>query len=324
MIAVASRARSSARSLSPRAAGQLTLLGACLIWGINFTVVPLLLRRLQPLDVTLLRTVMAALSFLVLLVLLHRGRPRFTPAEWKRLITMGVLGIAVVNTASAIGQSHLPATISSLLMTSSPIFTAIFAAVLGLERIDRRMAAALAMATSGLVVLISWGRGASVQLNATTLVSVGLLIVVPVCWAAYTVLNKPMLSRHPPLEMSAYGMIIGAIVVLPLAAIDPARTGRILHLDAAGWGLALFSTIGSQVIGNVAFGRALRVLSPSEAAMSTYLTPIFGILIAWLALGEQPTPGLVIGGGMILAAMILVSTRKPVYTRAAPAGDPGS
>lgn len=322
MIAIPLAARGA--PLSPRAAGQLTLLGACLIWGINFTVVPLLLRRLHPLDVTLLRTVMAACSFLALLVLLRRGRPRFTRAEWTRLLTMGVLGVAVVNTASAIGQNHLPATISSLLMTSSPIFTALFASLLGLERIDRRMAAALAMASAGLAVLVLWGRGASLPLNSTTLVSVALLIVVPICWATYTVLNKPLVSRHPPLEMSAYGMIIGAIVVLPLALTDTARVGRILELDAAGWGLALFSTICSQVIGNVAFGSALRVLTPSEAAMSTYLTPVFGILVAWLVLGEHPTLGLLLGGGLILAAMLLVTSRSSARAAAVPAGDPGS
>jgi drug/metabolite transporter (DMT)-like permease len=324
VIAAGSRARSSAGSLSPRASGQLTLLGACLIWGINFSVIPLLLHRLHPLDVSLLRTMTAAASFVTLLLLLRRGRPRFTRAEWTRLITMGLLGVAIVNTVSSIGQSHLPATISSLLMTSSPIFTAIFAALLGMEVLDRRMGIALAMATIGLFILVSWGRGATVELNATTLISVALLVLVPICWASYTVLNKPMLSRHPPLEMAAYGMIIGAILLLPLAFTDPTRVGRIVHLDAAGWGLALFSSIGSQVIGFVAFSRALQSLTPSEAAMSTYLTPVFGILVAWLVLGEQPTLGLVIGGGMILAAMILVSTRKPVRVDATPAGDPGT
>jgi drug/metabolite transporter (DMT)-like permease len=229
-----------------------------------------------------------------------------------------------VNTVSAIGQSHLPATISSLLMTSSPIFTAIFAALLGMETIDRRMGTALAMATAGLFILVSWGRGAAVELNATTLMSVALLVLVPICWASYTVLNKPMLSRHPPLEMAAYGMIIGAIMVLPLAFTDAGLAGRVANLGGTGWGLLLFSSIGSQVLGFVAFSRALQALTPSEAAMSTYLTPVFGIIVAWLVLGEQPTLGLVIGGGLILTAMILVSTRKPNLATSTPGGDPGA
>ncbi|MGI9253406.1 MAG: DMT family transporter, partial [Thermomicrobiales bacterium] len=176
-----------------------------------------------------------------------------------------------------------------------------------------------------LFILVSWGRGAAVQMDTTTIISVGLLILVPICWATYTVLNKPMLARHPPLEMAAYGMILGAILLSPLAITDPGRIGRIASLNAAGWGLALFSSIGSQVIGFVAFSRALQVLSPSEAAMSTYLTPVFGILIAWLVLGEQPTLGLLIGGALILVAMVMVSTRKPRKTIAeTPSSAPGS
>ena len=305
------RSRSSARTLPPRAIGQITLLFVCLIWGANFSVMSLLLKRLAPLDVAMARTSIAALGFVAILLLMRRGRPRFAPAEWTRLLLLGLLGVAVVNVASSLGQRVLPASIASLLMTSSPIFTALFAAGLGMERIDRRMVAALTLATGGLFILAAWGRGTALALTTQTLIAVALLLLVPVCWAAYTVLSKPMLTRHPPLEMAAYGMIIGSVLLLPLAIIDPHRIGRIAAIGGDRWALLLFSAIGSLVVGFIAFSRALQVLSASEAAMSTYLTPVIGVLIAWAVLGEQPTPGLLAGGVLIVAAMALVTTRRP-------------
>ncbi|MGI9253407.1 MAG: DMT family transporter [Thermomicrobiales bacterium] len=295
--------------MSARTIAQVTLLAVCLIWGMNFTAMHLMLQRLQPLDVIFLRTSIAATGFIVLLLLLRRPIPAFSRAEWLRLLMMGLLGVAVFNLATSYGQSVLPASISSLLVSSSPIFTAILATIFGVERISRRMAAAIAIATIGLIVLVTWGRGASVALNAQTLIAAGLLLLAPLSWASYTVLNKPLLIRHPPLEIAGYSMIIGAAILAPLGIFNPARIARIAQMDHIGWAAAFFSSIFSLIIAFVLFARALRNLTPSEVAMSTYLTPIFAVLIAWALLGERPTPGLVAGGALIVIAIAIVSSR---------------
>jgi drug/metabolite transporter (DMT)-like permease len=295
--------------ISPRRIGQLTLLTVCAIWGGNFIAMHLMLDRLGPLDVIFLRTSIAAAGFIVLLLALRRPFPAFTRAEWTRLLLMGVLGVAVFNLATATGQKYLPPSISSLLVGSSPIFTAIIATATGVERISKRTAAAIGLATIGLIALVTWGRGSGVELNRTTIFAAGMLLVAPAAWASYTVLNKPLLARHPPLEIAAIGMIVGAGLLSPLGAFSPARLGRIADLDAIGWGSVLFSAIFSLIIAFILFARALRTLTPSEVAMSTYLTPLFAILFAWLLLGERPTPGLLAGGSLIVAAIVLVNTR---------------
>jgi drug/metabolite transporter (DMT)-like permease len=310
MMAPFARTRAASRAISPRMMGQITLLIACIVWGANFSAMNLLLRRVEPLDLAMARTSIAATGFIALLLLMRRGLPRFTRGEWSRLISMGLLGVAVVNVASSFGQNVLPASISSLLITSNPIFTAIFAGLLGMERMDRRLGFALALATAGLFTLVAWGGSTSLNLDRTTLVAAGILLLAPLSWAGYTVINKPMLVRHAPLEMAAYGMIIGAIMLLPVGLYDPGSLGRLAAMDVSGWLLLLFSAIGSLIIGLIAYSRALQVLTPSETAMSTYLIPVFGVLIAWAVLGERPTPGLLAGGVMILAAMTLVTTRR--------------
>lgn len=295
--------------MTSRLIGQLTLLAVCAIWGGNFIAMHLMLDRLGPLDVIFVRTSIAAAGFVLLLLALRRPLPSFTRGEWVRLLLMGVLGVAVFNVATATGQSHLPASISSLLVGSSPIFTAIIGTLTGVERIGKRTSAAIGLATLGLVVLVTWGRGAGVDLNRTTMLAAGMLLIAPAAWASYTVLNKPLLARHPPLEIAAIGMIVGAAILSPLGIFSPARIERIATLDAIGWGSVFFSAIFSLVIAFILFARALRTLTPSEVAMSTYITPLFAILFAWLLLDEQPTPGLLAGGSLIVAGIVLVNTR---------------
>lgn len=294
-------------ALSHRTLGQISLVSVCAVWGANFTAMRVMLNRLDPLDVVSLRTALAALGFAALLVVTRQRLPRYSPAEWRLALLLGFLSVAVFNVATSVGQSRLPASISSLIVSSSPIFTAVAAARLGVERPSKRTVAALALATAGLVLLVFRGRGEGVPLDAGTWLAAGILVVAPAAWGLYTVLNKPLLGRFPALPVTAAGMICGAIMLLPLSLLEPARIGRILALDAAGWAAAAFSGLVSLVLGFLLFSWGLRALPPSEAAISTYLTPVFAVGIAWVALGERPTPGLLLGGGLVLAAVLVAS-----------------
>lgn len=298
-------------AFSPRALGQISLVGVCAIWGANFTAMRVMLDRLDPLDVVSLRTALAALGFAALLVLTRQRLPRYSPAEWRLALLLGFLSVAVFNVATSVGQSRLPASLSSLIVSSSPIFTAVAAARLGVERPSRRTAAALALATLGLVLLVFRGRGDGVPLDARTWLAAAILVVAPAAWGVYTVLNKPLLGSYPAVPVTATGMICGAIMLLPLSLLDPGRIGRILALDRAGWTAAAYSALVSLVLGFLLFSWGLRALPPSEAAISTYLTPVFAVGIAWAALGERPTPGLLLGGALVLVAVLVASRGAP-------------
>lgn len=296
--------------MSERAIGQAALVLVCAVWGANFTAMKVLLRRLDPLDVVTLRTTLAALGFALLLAAGRHGRPRFSAAEWRRVALLGLLGVAVFNLATSFGQDVLPASLSSLIVSSSPIFTALLAAGLGVERLTGRVSVALALATGGLALLVLWGQPAGMVVTPAAAVAAVILAVAPAAWAAYTVLSKPLLTRHATMPVAASGAIVGAAFLAPLPLFDPARLDRIVRLDGAGWAAALYSGLISLVGGYLLFNRGLRALPPNEAAMTTYLTPVFGVLIAWVALGERPTPGLVLGGTLILAAVGLATRRR--------------
>jgi len=292
--------------VSARTQGQLTLLGVCAIWGANFTAIQVALDRLGPIEVALLRSTLAALGFAALLLALRAPLPRLTRGDWGRLLLMGFLQAPVFNLATAAGQAALPASLSSLIVGTSPIFTAILAVALGLETLRPRMVAAIALASAGMAVLVTWGRGTGVELTRETVVGAGILLLGPISWAGYTVLGKPLLVRHPPVQVAGLGTIAGALMLLPLGLRDSGVAARYAAMDGVGWAAIVFSAVGSLVIGSILFNRALRVLTPSETAMSTYVTPLFAVLIAWAALGERPTPGLIAGGALIVAAMAMV------------------
>ncbi len=296
-----------------------SLLLTAMLWGGNFAAIRMLLDDLAPLEVIFIRTIGAAFFFS--LVLLATGRPRISipRRDLARLVGIGVLGVTVLNLAMIYGQSRIPATLASLIVTSNPIHTALISRVLTGEPLTRRKLGGIALAFVGLVIVLRFGSVGAGALSTRELAGAGILAIAPFSWAFYTVLSKPLLATYPSVHVAAYTTLAGAAPFLTLPLLRPGLLGHISHLDGRGWEAALFVTLISFVGGYILWYRGLQVLTPSEAAVYIYLVPVFGLLTAWLLLDERPTFYLLLGGATILTGVILTNSGRR-KTSPAPAG----
>ena len=249
-----------------------------------------------------------------------------------RLAGIGLIGVTILNLAVVYGQARLPATLSSLIVTSNPIHTALISRVLMGEPLGSRKLAGIGIAFAGLVVVLLYGSENAAPLGTRELTGVGILAIAPFTWAFYTVLSKPLLSTYPSVHVAAYTTIAGAAPFLPLPILREGTLARIGALDERGWLAALFATLLSFVVAYILWYRGLRVLTPSQTAVYVYLVPVFGLLFAWLLLGERPTLFLLLGGATILAGVILTNSAprrvRPDHAALTPAsraatGEPG-
>ena len=90
----------------------------------------------------------------------------------------------------------------------------------------------------------------------------------------------------------------------------PGTVERIGDLSVRGWSAALFASLLAFVVSYVLWYRGLRVLTPSQTAVYIYLVPVFGLLTAWLVLGETITIFLLLGGATILSGVILTNSAR--------------
>jgi drug/metabolite transporter (DMT)-like permease len=285
-----------------------SLLLTAMLWGGNFAALRFLLDELRPLDVVFLRGAGAAFFFALALLLTGRPRLAMPRRDLLRLIGIGLLGVTVVNLAVAYGQARLPAALASLIVTSNPIHTALISRVLLGEPLGPRKLAGIGVAFAGLAVVLLWGSGNAAALGTRQLTGVGILAIAPFAWAFYTVLSKPLLAAYPSVHVAAYTTIAGAALFLPLPLVQEGMLGRIGGMDGRGWLAAVFTTLISFVLAYLLWYRGLRVLTPSQTAVYIYLVPVFGLLAAWLVLGERPTLFLLLGGATILAGVILTNS----------------
>jgi drug/metabolite transporter (DMT)-like permease len=157
------------------------------------------------------------------------------------------------------------------------------------------------------------------QLVAALFVGIGVYLLVPtfswtnpsargVAWgllaavtfAVLSVTNRWLGTRYPSVMISAWQDLVAACVLLPvLLFVHPARLATPRELA-----LLLLLGLGCTAIAHTLFIEGMRTVSAQLASLVASLEPVWGILFARLLLGEIPSPRTLLGGAVILGAVL--------------------
>lgn len=237
------------------------------------------------------RSIFAAV-FLLGVTFVQEGR-----AAWRRTIWgMGWPGVAMAlcfATASTCFINALARTTVAntlIIQSTSPFIAALLGWVWMGERVRRRSWVAMAAALTGAVVMAShsWGAGS---------ISGDLLaLVTAFAFAAATVIVR----RQREIRMTAAAGLAG--VFSAAFAWRPARP-----FDVGVDDLALLALFGAAQLGFglILFTAGARLIPVAEAALIAVLESVLGPVWVWLALGETPAPAALLGGAIILGALVV-------------------
>jgi drug/metabolite transporter (DMT)-like permease len=280
------------------------------LWASQFVLVKLAQDEVGPLVITAL-PMLAATLLLVPVVARERrrlGRTRRVPArDILAFAIIGVLGQVVAQLFVTWGSTRTPASNGALLQLTLPVATALMAFVLLGERMTALRWVSLALALAGVLVGAGIDFG-SLELGRGVLVG-NLLVFLGILGSAfYNVYGKKLLARYTPLEVLLYSYYAVCVVLVPTAlALEPEALGRLPTLSLRTWtGLGLLA-FGQYFLSMVVFLRVLSRLDATQAALSNYLIPFFGVVIAAIVLGERLTPAMLAGGALVLGSTLLVT-----------------
>ena len=270
------------------AAAALLAIAAC--WGSTFFLIKDLLDRVPTLDFLAVRFSIAAV---VLLLVAPRALGRLSPVVRRHSVVLGVLyGIAqILQTA---GLAHTPASISGFVTGLYVVFTPLLAAAILRTRIPPVTWAAVLLATIGLGVLalrgFSIGYGELITLASAVLYA--LHIVGLGAWST---------------AQDAVGMTILQIIVIALiCTLATAHDGIVLPDRTSDWVSVVYMAVVVGALGLLAQTWAQAHLPPTRSAIIMSMEPVFASLFAvWLG-GEDVTTRLLLGGSMVLVAMLTV------------------
>ena len=245
------------------------------------------------------RAVFAAAALLAYVAVIQRGRVALA------FRSVGLAGVAVtlcVATASAgfiAALNHASVARVLFLLAASPVMAAVLARIVLGEPITRRTAWALALALGGITLMLGAPGEGRLEGDA-------LALLAALAFAVMIVITR---ARH---DVSMAPATCLSQVILVVAFLPFATPGEISGEDV-GWLAALG-------IGQIGLGFALltvgaRLIPAAQVGLITLLEVVLGPLWVWLALDERPSTLTLVGGAIVIAAIV-------IQTRGTPSSEP--
>jgi drug/metabolite transporter (DMT)-like permease len=289
-----------------RESAELALLLTVVIWSLNFSAVKVGVDAIAPLAFAVARFALGA-SVTVAVVVWRQGWPRFRRRDLPLLVAAAVTGITI-NQAAFVGALHATSAANvALLVGTIPIWTAVIAVATRQEHVARSLWLALAVGVVGVSLIVLGGQEAVGGLNT---VGELLALATAASWATYSVLIRPLMRRYSALQLSAFMMVAGTLILLPFAVPDLVQQDW-SRVSANAWLALLYAAILSVSVTNILYFTAIHRIGASRAALFTYLEPFLGALFAVLLLGESITLPQVVGGLVVLGSIVIGRGRAP-------------
>jgi len=246
----------------------------------------------------------ASLSAVVLFAALALRRPsllRIAVRDVLFFAAFGLFGIAAFYIVYITAIDLAGMSVAAVLLYTAPAWVALISAVFLGERLTpvKLVAVTLAMAGCALVARVYDVRG--LQLNWLGIVA-GL--GAGLTYALYSVFNKIGLHRHDGWTVLAYGLLAGSVFLAPLQSPQWLVTA-LRQPGAVVWLLVL--ALGPTLGAGLSFNAGLRYVPVSSASIVATLEPVIASLLAFTFLHERLDPAQLVGGGLILAAVIFLT-----------------
>jgi drug/metabolite transporter (DMT)-like permease len=272
-----------------------TLLSATLLWGVSFVVVKMGLASASPFAFAAIRFAIASL----VLAPFIRLRTRFSRAELVNGAVLSLLlGIGFLTQTTGL-QWTTPSRSAFLVAVSSVLAPAIAAVALR-ERPRPMLLLALAAAGVGVFLLAAPEHGGLNRGDWLTLVTAGL-------YGGHIVVTGVVARRHDPLRL-VWLEIVGTTVLAAAGAVW--LEDRRLVWSPGFAGALAYTAIGATVVPLLLQMKAQRHMSAARASVLFCGESLFAAITSWLVLGERLTPLQWLGGGLILAGLVLAELRR--------------
>jgi drug/metabolite transporter (DMT)-like permease len=287
-----------------RAAAVGSVVGAAAILSSSYTLTKVALLDVPPLTIGFIRFAVAALVLAGWVHLVRRYPHPRRSDQWP-LALGGFLGITLYFSIENIGVDLATATDAALLVASYPAITALLELLVYRRRTSLRGLLGIVLAVLGVYVVVGYTPGAGPGRRIGDV----LLIVSGIVWALYNFVTRNVANRYPTPVVLCYQARAGALGFLPLALFEhhhwhlPTHAGNTMASLAA---LALLCSIAGLGL----YAKGLQRLPPTTAVNLLNLVPVFGLIIALVALGEHVTIVQIIGGLIVILGVTISARQK--------------
>lgn len=205
--------------------------------------------------------------------------------HWKALMLTAFTGVSAFNLLVYAGLQHTTANNAALLNAFIPMLILLFATLFLKQRASSLQMLGLLLSFAGVMTIVSQGKWETIARFAFNQGDIAIFIATA-SWAVYTL----TLRRLPPhlnrLALVCIQIMIGLLILLPVVLTEQLFFSPDNHWLTSTFLGVLYVGIGPSVIAYMMYAKCVETIGPARAGMSIHLIPVFGVMLAYVLLGE--------------------------------------
>lgn len=289
------------RSLLP----HLALLGASLIYGVNYTVAKgLMPDHLQPLGFILTRASGALILFWA--VSLIYPAEKVAKKDLLRMAVCGLFGVALNQSLFFSGLNLTTPINAAIIMTTNPILVLVASGIILKEMLTLKRWLGIGIGLLGALIVITQGK--DVQFGSNTFWGDIMIFLNAASYGVYLVIVKPLMAKYKPITVIKWVFLFGGLYVFPFG-IEQFLAVQWSSFDFPIWGAVAFVVIGTTFLSYLFNIFALKHVSPSVVSIYIYAQPVIASVVAVIAGADQIDLNKILATLLIFVGVYLVSAQ---------------
>jgi drug/metabolite transporter (DMT)-like permease len=285
--------------VNPKALLTLLALGAT--WGTSFLFIKVIVEETSALEVAQGRLFFGALAVGAVMAM-RRTRLRWPPSLWLQVAVWALVSLVAPFTLIAWAEEHIDSGTASVLNSTMPLFTTLFAAIFLMEeQLTPVRGAGLVVGFLGVIVLTG---GDIYDFSDSSVLGQLAVVGAAACYGAGAVYARGLLKRAEPLDLSAAQLVLGAMLALPIMLAVRGTPDYSLSVEA--WLSLLTLGVMGTGIAIVAYMWLVDNIGSVRSSLVTYIIPIVGLFLGWAVLDESIGVNTLLGGALIIAGVAAV------------------
>lgn len=287
---------------------ELELFSVILMWGVNFPLIKVILVVMPPHVLNIFR--ISAAGLVLGFIHLRRSQWSFSTfwaplrTDTRAFISISFVGWILYQIAFITGLNMTDAGNAAIIMASSPIWTALLARIMGVDRLSKLSWFGLFISIAGTSTIVALG-DAEISLSSELLMGNAIVLAAAVFWGSYTAMTKPMVAKHSPLPLT----VISLLIALPLLLVFSIPYWKLVDWSLVSgwyWVAIFFSGSLSTGIAIVFWNNSVRKLGASHTAAFGNMVPFVALFSSYFMLGNEIVPAQLIGGTLIIGGLMVM------------------
>ncbi|PTJ14417.1 EamA family transporter [Staphylococcus succinus] len=269
-----------------------------ILWASAFPVIKLALSDFSAVHLSSLRLSIASLILLILTIIKKISIPDFK--DIPIILLLGFCGFTLYHIALSFGEYYVSAGISSLIVSTTPIFSALLATYFLKEKFSKLAWIGSVIAFIG-VACIALGNDSKV---IAMCIGIVLVLIASIGESIYFVFQSSYFKKYGFIPFTIYTILAGSLftfIFLPGAIHD------LQYADTNTLLLVLYLGAFPTVIPYFALAYTIYKVGVADATMSLYLTPACSLVLSFIMVGEMPTMVAIIGGIITLIGVSITT-----------------